>query len=608
MTFNIKENLKNLPESPGVYIHRDEASNVIYVGKAINLKRRVSQYFRSSGNRDPKVRAMVNNISYFEYIACQSEMEALILECNLIKKYEPKYNILLRDDKTYPYIKVTVNEEFPRVLKTRVYKKDGSKYFGPFSDVKAVNNIINLLNDIFALKRCTTREFPEGFKPCLNYHINACKGICNHKANKSEYDLYISKVLEFLGGRNKEVLDFVKKKMEDYATNLQFEEAAKYRDYISDIKSLSEIQRVSMVGNKDMDIILPVGRGETGAIVMFTVRGGKLSGRETFNMKAHLDVQEDNRVEEFIKQYYSRWAVSPREILIDKPIKNSELIEDYLANYSTGHRVKIYVPQKGSKKALLDMAKRDVIEMSKTLEIKLKTIDEKEKNLRNLLSKLTGKTKDFYRIESYDISNTNGVDTVGAMVVFSNFKPVKKEYRRFKIKTVEGQDDYAGLREMLTRRFKRALDKTRGFHLMPDIILMDGGLGQVSSCMEVLNNLNIKIPVYGMAKDDHHRTRALVAVDGQERELKDDPFFFKYCGTIQEEVHRFAIEYHRSLRNKNAIGSVLDNIKGIGPKKRQALLSYFKSIDEIKKAEKDELMKVEGITEKNAMEIIEYFS
>lgn len=608
MIFDIKENLKNLPETPGVYMHRDEASNVIYVGKAVNLKRRVSQYFQSSRNHDPKVRAMVKNISYFEYISCQSEMEALILECNLIKKYEPKYNILLRDDKTYPYIKVTVSEDFPRLLKTRRYKKDGSKYFGPFSDVKAVNNIIELLNNIFSLKRCSMREFPLGFKPCLNYHINACKGICNNKVEKYEYNEYILKVLDFLGGKHKEVLDFVKKKMEECAEELRFEEAAKYRNYINDIKSLSETQRVSIVGNEDMDIILSVGRGEAGAIVLFLVRDGKLSGRETFDLKAQLDDQEDNRVEEFIKQYYSRWEISPKEILIEKPIKNVELIEEYLENYSSGRKVKVHVPQKGDKKALLDMAKRDVVELAKTLDIKLKTLNEKEERLRDFLEKLTGKKKDIYRVESYDISNTNGVDTVGAMVVFNNFKPAKKDYRRFKIKTIEGQDDYGSLRELLSRRFKRALEKSQGFSTLPDVILMDGGFGQVTSCLKVLKELNLKIPVYGMAKDDHHRTRALVDVTGEEINLKNEPFAFKYCGTIQEEVHRFAIEYHRNLRSKSVIGSVLDNITGIGPKKRQALLSYFKSVDKIKEAGKDELMKVEGITEKNALEIIEYFS
>ncbi|MBR3707204.1 MAG: excinuclease ABC subunit UvrC [Firmicutes bacterium] len=605
--FDIKENLKKLPDTPGVYMHKDKLGQVIYVGKAISLRNRVRQYFQASANHSPKVKAMVSHIAEFEYITCQTEMEALILECNLIKKYAPKYNVLLRDDKTYPYIKVTVQEEYPRVLKTRLIEKDGSKYFGPYSDAGAVNQIIDLLNKIFVLKRCSAKSFPPDFRPCLNFHIGECRGICAGYISPQDYRKYVDRALEFLGGRQKPLLDYLTDKMTLAAEELNFEEAAVYRDYITSVKSLGEVQRVTMVGGKDLDMVLPVGSGENASVVLFTVRAGKLSGRETFNMSAEGEDDYDSLVGEFIKQYYSQWAVVPGEIIVPKPLKEAELIEKYLESQGEGRKVRIFVPQKGDKRALLELAKRDVVEMAKTLEIKVATAREKEETLRAALAKITGREQESYRVESYDISNTNGVDTVGAMVVFRNLKPVRKDYRRFKIRTVEGPDDYGSLTEMLTRRFKRALDGDPSFSTLPDLILMDGGQGQVSVAEKVLRELGISLPVLGMAKDDSHRTRALVDGQGNELELRDDPLLFKYCGTIQEEVHRFAIEYHRSLHNKNTIGSVLDNVRGIGPAKRNALLSHFNSIEDIKKASAEKLMEVDGITEKNAQAIKEYF-
>lgn len=606
--FDIKEELKKLPDTPGVYMHKDKLGQVIYVGKAISLRNRVRQYFQSLTNQSPKVRSMVANIAEFEYIKCQTEMEALILECNLIKKYAPKYNVLLRDDKTYPYIKVTVSEEFPRVVKTRTVKKDGSKYFGPYSDAGAVNDTIEILNKIFKLKRCSAVKFPEGQRPCLNYHIEDCRGICAGMADREEYAACIEQVLEFLAGKQKRVLDYLQKSMKKAAEALDFEEAARLRDSLVKVKALKETQRVTMTSGKDMDVIIPIGKGEKSSVVLFPVRGGKLSGREIFSMQAQGEDDYDSVVGQFIKQYYSQWLSMPPEIVLPRPLAESRLIEEYLQNIDEGRRVRITVPQRGDKRALLELAKKDAEEMEKNIDARIKSAKEKEEQLAARLYTILGIKKEVYRIESYDISNTNGVDTVGAMIVFNNLKPVRKDYRRFKIKTVEGPDDYASLQEMLYRRFRRAEARDPGFVNMPDLILMDGGRGQVTAAEKVLTAMKLAIPVLGMAKDDSHRTRALVNGRGHEFILTEDPMMFQYCGRIQEEVHRFAIEYHRGLRNRNSIGSALDNIEGIGPVKRNALLAHFDSIEEIKKADASQLTEVKGITEANAKAIKEYFS
>ena len=609
--FDIKENLKKLPETPGVYMHKDKLGNVIYVGKAINLKRRVSSYFVNSASHSSKVRSMVNNIEEFEYITCKTEMEALILECNLIKKYEPKYNVLLRDDKTYPYIKLTVNEEYPRLLKTRLIKKDGARYFGPYSDVTSVNRALEFLNKLFKLKRCSATSFPEGFKPCLNYHIYECRGICTGLVDRGEYMKDIDRLTDLLNGKDRSLENELKEQMKEASENLEFEKAAVLRDQIEALKALRNIQRVTMVNGKDLDMVFAAGHGENTVIVLFPVRGGKLSGRETFLMANaenweldKTDTEEYDEYEkvisEFIKQYYSQLANPPSEILIPKPIKDEKIIGEMLGT-------RIHTPERGDKYQLLKLASRDVVEISKSLDIKVETQKEREQELRTALSRILGYEKRGYRVESYDISNTNGVDTVGAMVVFRDLKPVRKDYRRFKIRTVEGPDDYGSLQEMLMRRFRRALENDKSFNELPDLILMDGGRGQVTSAEKVLRALRLEIPVLGMAKDDSHRTRALVNGAGQEILLKDYPLLFKYCGTIQEEVHRFAIDYHRSLHNRNSIGSVLDDIPGIGPKKRTALLNHFETIKDIREADKEKLMECPGINEKNAEDIIKFF-
>ncbi|MBR6955852.1 MAG: excinuclease ABC subunit UvrC [Firmicutes bacterium] len=609
--FDIKENLKKLPETPGVYMHKDKLGNVIYVGKAVNLKRRVSSYFVNSASHSSKVRSMVKNIEEFEYITCKTEMEALILECNLIKKYEPKYNVLLRDDKTYPYIKLTMNEDYPRLLKTRLVKKDGARYFGPYSDVAAVNRALELLNKLFKLKRCSATSFPEGFKPCLNYHIGECRGICTGLVDREEYMKDIERLTDLLNGKDKSLENELKEQMKEASENLEFEKAAVLRDQIEALKALRNIQRVTMVNGKDLDMVFTAGHGENTVVVLFPVRGGKLSGRETFLMANAENWELDKTdfedydeyekvISEFIKQYYSQLANPPSEILIPKPIRDEKIISEMLGT-------RIHTPERGDKYQLLKLASRDVVEISKSLDIKVETQKEREKELRTALSRILGYEKRGYRVESYDISNTNGVDTVGAMVVFRDLKPVRKDYRRFKIRTVEGPDDYGSLQEMLMRRFRRALENDRSFNELPDLILMDGGRGQVTSAEKVLRALRLEIPVLGMAKDDSHRTRALLNGEGQEILLKDYPLLFKYCGTIQEEVHRFAIDYHRSLHNRNTIGSVLDDIPGIGPKKRNALLNHFETIKDIKEAGREKLMECPGITAKNADSIIEFF-
>lgn len=610
--FDIKENLKKLPDSPGVYMHKDKLGQIIYVGKAISLRNRVRQYFQSAAKQNPKVASMVSNIAEFEYITCSSEMEALILECNLIKKYAPKYNVLLRDDKTYPYIKVTTTEEFPRLVKTRIIAKDGNKYFGPYSDAGAVNQIVELLNSIYCLKGCSTLTFPKNHRPCLNYHIDKCKGLCQGGISREEYMESVEQVLMFLSGKEKGLVKKLTEKMMTASDNLQFEEAAKYRDYINAVKALSETQRVTMINDKDLDIVLPVKDENNSCIVLFTVRDGKLSGRETFQIQSEESDERNVMVGEFIKQYYSQWAIVPPEILVEELPPENELLEEFLSQ--KGRKVIIHVPLKGDKRNLLKLTQSDRIEMVKTLDQKARLSEEKEMTVRGEVEaviRMSGhepSSKKTFRVESYDISNTNGVDSVGAMVVFDGLRRIRKDYRRFKIKTVEGPNDYGSLQEMLYRRFKRAQAGDPAFATLPDAIFMDGGQGQVTSALKVLQAMRIDIPVVGMAKDDSHRTRAIVFEDGREMNLAERPMLFRYCGTIQEEVHRFAIEYHHNLHNRNSIRSVLDNIEGIGPARRNALLDHFESIEKIKAATVSQLMEVEGITEKIADNIIKYFS
>ncbi len=630
--FDIKENLKNLPETPGVYLHKDRLGNIIYVGKAVSLKNRVRQYFQSTKNMTPKVRSMVSQIAEFEYITAGSETEALILECNLIKKYRPKYNILLRDDKTYPYIKIT-NEDYPRIIKTRIVKKDGSKYFGPYSDVGAVNKIVDLLNAGFALKRCSVTSFPEDFRPCLNYHINQCRGVCSGEVDRRSYMEGIEGAREFLSGRNGKILNRLKERMLEASDALNFEEAARYRDYIEAAKALSATQRVVMHQAADIDIVIPARGQEEVHMVIFFVREGKLVGRETYEMESSWDENKQELVAAFLNQHYSRMPNFPKEILLTHVPEDRESLEEYLSNLA-GHHVKLYRPQKGEKKALVEMASKDVIEMVKTIDERAEAARQRKQSLGGeifeILKKMDAVSGEYdgreFRAEAYDISNTNGVDTVGAMVAFDGLKADKKGYRKFKIRSVEGQDDYASMREVLSRRFRRVIEGDEAFEVLPDIIFMDGGKGHVAVALEVLDAAGFDIPVVGMVKDDKHRTRALIyrkkpinqssaqaalqeKTDRvyEEIPLKGKTMLFRYIGRMQEEVHRFAIEYHRSLRNKHASGSVLDEIEGIGPVRRKALLEHFKSVERIKQASREELEDAPGMTARAAESVWTYF-
>lgn len=610
--FDIKENLKKLPDSPGVYIHKDRLGEVIYVGKAVSLRNRVRQYFQSQKNMDSKVSAMVSHIAEFEYITTATEMEALILECNLIKRYSPKYNILLRDDKTYPYIKITMKEDYPRILKTRRVENDGARYFGPYSDAGAVNRIVDLMGEIYRLKKCSVQRFPKGFRPCLNYHIEQCRGICTGYVSKDEYRETVNKVAEFLGGSTKPLVNEMKAKLEAAAEQLDFETAAKYRDNIMALEAINEKQRVVLRSDKDMDIILTLKGREDSFIVVFYVRDGKLSGRENFEMHTEGEESSGEMISSFIKQYYGELTSGPKEILTEEALSDANILSDYLSQL-WGRKTSVFMPLKGEKKAILDLARKDVVEMAKTIDDRAEARAEREDSLRKQIDAVYSCLKNGphgYRVEAYDISDINGVDSVGAMVVFDGSRRLKKDYRRFKVKTVEGSDDYGSMQEVLYRRFKRAQADDAAFNTYPDMLFIDGGKGHVAAANKVLRAMQIDIPAFGMAKDDSHRTKELVyEKDGEFStiQIKDSPLLFKYVGNIQEEVHRFAIDYHRTLRTKNMLTSVLDEIEGIGPVKRNSLLAYFGSVDRIKAAAAEELVKVDGITEKNAQNILKYF-
>lgn len=617
--FDIKENLKKLPDKPGVYLHRDKLGHVIYVGKAVSLKNRVRQYFQSKSNMPPKVRAMVENIEEFEYITTDSEMEALILECNLIKKYMPKYNVLLRDDKTYPYIKVTMGEDFPRVLKTRRVVEDGSRYFGPYSDVGAVNEIIDLLNSVYLLKRCSARSFPDDFRPCLNYHIEQCRGVCAGRVSKEEYALQIEKVISFLKGQNQEMIDTLTRRMQEESAALNFERAAEYRDKIEAVRAIGEKQKVVLSGAGDMDLILSAKGSEGVYIVMFFVRSGKLCGRESYTMESELGEDRRTIVSSFIKQHYRSDMLIPKEIALEEEPEDFDLLSRWLSELR-GAQVRLFVPQKGDKHALMEMARRDVIEMMKVLDQRAASGRERTAAAAEELQRIFGTAvaverakragaadgECTWRIESYDISNTSGVDSVGAMVVFENGRPDRQSYRKFKIRTVDGPDDYASIQEVIYRRFRRAQKGDPGFERRPDLLFIDGGKGHVHAVKEVLSAMGEHIVTAGMVKDDRHRTRGLI-VDEEEIDLREHPLLFRYVTSIQDEVHRFAIDYHRGIRSKNMQKSILDEIPEIGGRRKKALLAAFGSVDGIRSAGVEELSSVDGMNRRAAEEVFRYF-
>lgn len=628
--FDINEELKKLPTCPGVYMHKNRLGTVIYVGKAVNLRNRVRQYFRNSSQHSPKVRSMVSNIAEFDYITCGTEMEALILECNLIKKYMPKYNILLKDDKTYPYIEVTMSEEFPRVIRTREVKRDENRYFGPYSDSTAVWRILKMIDEMYPLKKCSTLHFPENTRPCLNYFIGKCKGICVGKADREEYLEMIRDILGILGGKDAGVIRKLEGKMMEASDALKYEEAAKYRDYIRALRSLSEKQRATMVREHDIDILIPIRTHHNQIVAQYRVREGKMIGREIIYMNDETESTREELLSAFLKQYYLSTSRIPKEVIVPVHPEEEDLISELLnhidemnakAGTDVPHKTRLYIPERGEKKAILDMTLADSVELARSLDERADRDEERKKNLRQKISELIRRAAEIdgtiprlleeddeeeYRVEAYDISNMNGLDTVGAMVVYEGSRPVRNDYRKFRIRTAEG-DDYGSLQEVMYRRLKRAREGDPGFSRYPDIMFIDGGLGQVHAVKAVMDAFRLTIPVVGLAKDDAHRTRAVVFTDGSEIDLKSEPLLFSYAGNIQEEVHRFAITFHRGTRGKKMTHSVLEEIPKIGPKRRKALMEKFRSIDAIRKASYEELMETEGMNSKAAESVLEFF-
>ena len=638
--FVIEEELKKLPTTPGVYMHKDSLGEVIYVGKAVNLRNRVRSYFRKTSQQDPKVRALVSNVAEFEYISCATEMEALVLECNLIKKYMPRYNILLKDDKSYPFIEVTTNEEYPRVFSTRRLTRDGNRYFGPYTDAGAVRRIIKMVDETYVLKKCRQQDFRPDVRPCLNYFIGKCPGVCIGKADPEQYRAEVDEIIDILSGHDSKIISKLEDKMNEASENLMYEDAAKYRDYIKSLKAISETQRASMVRDRDIDVLIPVLTDKTRVVAQYRVRDGKMIGREITYIREEFSLEQeaDNKTQEaaeilssFIKQYYPGLSILPREIILPVHIEDEELLEGFLDTVNAAnaegktdvmHRTKILIPERGEKKALLKMATEDSLELVKSLDEKAERERERKDALKREIaavityaSEINGQEPMLipedddreYRIEAYDISNFNGLDTVGGMVVYEGRKPVRSDYRKFKVRTSEG-DDYGSLREVIYRRLKRARNGDEGFRTYPDIMFIDGGLGQVHAVKAVVDAFRIAIPVVGLAKDDFHRTRAIVFDDGHEIDLRDNRLLFSYCGNIQEEVHRFAITYMSGVKGKRMVKSVLEDIPGVGPKRRAMLLEKYGSIDAIKKASYEELSSLDGMNSRVAESITEFFA
>ena len=617
--FDFEYHLKNLPDKPGVYLMKNSLGEVIYVGKAKILKNRVKSYFQNSKNHSEKVRVMVKNIAEFEYIVTDSEMEALILECNLIKKYSPKYNILLKDDKFYPFIKITTKDDFPRVFVTRNFAKDGSKYFGPYTNGAAVYETINLIYKIFPLRTCklAIKENGDTVRPCLNYHIKKCFGPCGGHIGKEEYGKMIKDIIDILSGKETYVTKMLKTEMENAAENLEFEKAASLRDKILAIEAIVEKQKIFKTMEGDEDFINIDQDEKDSCIQVFFSRDGKILGREHFIFENTANESIAEILEEFIASFYGGTAKVPKTIYVPE-INEVELMEEYLT-IKRGSKVWIKVPQKGQKKDMLEMVKNNA---KITLEkFKDKYLKDKEMNrislqeLQNLLELDEWPT----RIEAYDISNIQGVDSVGTMVVFEEGRAKNSDYRRFKIKTVKGANDYDSMREILTRRFNHGLEEVKAiqernlklsagkFSNFPDLIMMDGGKGQVNIALEVLESLNINIPVCGLVKDDKHQTRGIV-YNNKELIINRSSNLMQLIRRIQDEVHRFAIRYHRSLRDKRTLHSILDDIPNVGEKRRRALLMKFGSVDNIKKATVEELLEVPSIDKKSAESIYIYFN
>ncbi len=616
--FDIAEELKKLPDQPGVYIMHDNRDAIIYIGKAVSLRKRVHQYFQPSHNEGIKKAQMVKQIARFEYIVTDSELEALVLECNLIKEHCPKYNTMLRDDKTYPYIRVTLGEDFPRVLFSRQQKKDKSRYFGPYTSAGAVKDTIELVNKIYQLRTCS-RNLPRDIgkeRACLDYHIHQCAGPCQGYISKEEYRERINSVLEFLNGNYAPVIQSLEEKMNEASVNLEFEKAIEYRELLGSVRQIAQKQKMTHTDGEDKDIIAYAADDRDAVVQVFFIRGGKLIGRDHFYMRIGAEDGGLQILDTFLKQFYAGTPFIPREVMLPEAIEEAEILESWLTQ-KRGARVYIRVPQKGMKEKLVELAQKNAqLVLSQDRE-KLKREEGRTIGALKEIEKLLG-MEQLVRVEAFDISNTNGFETVGSMIVYEKGKPKRSDYRKFKLKTVSGPDDYASMHEVLTRRFThgmRELEELEGkelseeygsFTRFPDLLMMDGGRGQVNIALKVLDELKLNIPVCGMVKDDNHRTRGLY-YKNVEIPIDRGSEGFKLITRIQDEAHRFAIEYHRSLRSKEQVHSVLDDIAGIGPARRKALMKKYQSLEAIKAAELEDLAATDGMNQRAAEAVYRFF-
>lgn len=610
--FNIQEELKKLPGKPGVYLMHDEKDAIIYVGKAISLKNRVRQYFQSSRNKGAKIEQMVTHISRFEYIVTDSELEALVLECNLIKEHRPKYNTMLMDDKTYPFIKVTVNEPFPRVMMARRMKKDKAKYFGPYTSAGAVKDTIELIRKLYHIRSCN-RSLPKDIgkeRPCLNYHIHQCYAPCQGYISREEYRKSIDEVVRFLNGNYDPILKELEEKMLDASENLEFEKAIEYRELLASVQKIAQKQKITDTAGDDRDIIAMASEGEDAVVQVFFIRGGRLIGRDHFYLKIAENDTKSEILSSFIKQFYAGTPYIPAEIMLPEEIEDQEIIEEWLTTRRE-HKVRLRIPKKGTKEKLVELAQKNAQMVLKNDKERLKREEGRTIGAVKELEKILGLTG-IIRMEAYDISNTNGFDSVGSMVVYEHGKPKRNDYRKFKIKSVQGPDDYASMNEVLTRRFEHGLrerqdeSETGGFQAFPDLIMMDGGRGQVNIALEVLEKLNLHIPVCGMVKDDNHRTRGLY-FNNVELPIDRNSECFRLITRIQDEAHRFAITFHRQLRSKGQVHSILDDIPGVGPARRKDLMRSFENIEAIRNATVDDLKELPSMNEKSAQEVYKFF-
>lgn len=610
--FDIQEELKKLPGKPGVYLMHDEKDEIIYVGKAISLKNRVRQYFQTRRSKGVKIDQMVTHITRFEYIVTDSELEALVLECNLIKEYRPKYNTMLMDDKTYPFIKVTVDEPFPRIMMARRMAKDKAKYFGPYTSAGAVKDTIELIRKIYKVRSCN-RRLPRDTgkeRPCLNYHIHQCDAPCQGYVSQEDYRRSIDEVLRFLNGNFDSILKELEQKMMRASENMEFEKAIEYRELLGSVKKISQKQKITDTAGNDRDIMAMAADQSDAVVQVFFIRGGRLIGRDHFYLKIMEGELPGEILSSFIKQFYAGTPYIPSELMLPQEIEDTEVLEEWLSQ-KRGHKVQIKVPKKGTKEKLVELAARNAQLVLQTDRERLKREEGRTIGAVKEIAKLLG-LENIVRMEAYDISNISGFASVGSMVVYEKGRPKKNDYRKFKIKSVQGPDDYASMEEVLTRRFRHGLEEKKeggeggSFTAFPDLILMDGGKGQVNIALQVLDNLHLTIPVCGMVKDDNHRTRGLY-FNNKEIPIDRNSEGFKLITRIQDEAHRFAIEFHRKLRSKEQVHSVLDDIPGVGPARRKDLMKHFASLDEIRAATVEDLKRLPSMNEKSAEEVYQFF-